>query len=167
MGNAGQILGEISDQRYRRNSSAALIVPTVPLCTPIKDWPADGGKALLAGDDHIVGAKGTVDNQNIAALVPATDNPDMGILRVKDQITDLGLRPGDAGTVAVLRHSAAAMANDVLSVRGVVEHPVHEPGAVQAVGPVGACGAVPCRCNLCEPPPAAVPAQDEAFNSDR
>lgn len=108
-----------------------------PSCTSIIDWSADGGKSLLAGDDHIVGAEGTVDDQNIAALVPTTDNPNMSVLRVKDQITDLCLRPGNAGTVAVLCHSATAMADDVLAVRGVVEHPVHKPGAVQAVGPVG------------------------------
>ena len=143
------------------------IAPQVPLYTSIKDWSADGGKSFLAGDDHIVGAEGTVDNQNIAALVPAADDPNMGVLRVKDQITDLRLRPGNASTVAVLRHSATAMANDVLAVRGVVEHPVHKPGAVQAIGPVGACGAVPCRCDLCKPSPAAVPAQDKAFDSDR
>lgn len=144
-----------------------LIVPIVPSCTSIKDWPADGGKSLLAGDDYIVGAEGTVDDQNISALVPATDNPDMGILRVKDQITDLCLRPGNAGTVAVLCHSATTMADDVLAVRGVVEHPVHEPGAIQAVGSVGTRGTAAYRCDLCEPSPAAVPAQDKAFDSDR
>ena len=143
------------------------IVPQVPLCTSITNWSANRGKSLLAGDDHIVGAEGTVDDQNIAALVPAADDSNMGILRVKDQITDLSLRPRNAGTVAVLRHSATAMADDVLAACGVIKYPVHKPGAVQAVGPVGTCGAVACRRNLCEPPPATVPAQDEAFDSDR
>ena len=76
-----------------------LIVPIVPSCASIKDGSADGGKSLLAGDDHIVGAEGTVDDQHVAVLVPAADDPNMGILRVKDQITNLRLRPRNAGTV--------------------------------------------------------------------
>lgn len=144
-----------------------LIVPIVPSFTPIKDWSADGSKPLLAGDDHIVGTKGTVQNQNIATLVPATDDPNMGVLRVKDQITDLRLRPGNTGTVSVLRHSATTVANDVLAACGIVEYPVHKAGTIQAVGPVGACGAAACRSDLRELPPAAVPAQDKALDSDR
>ena len=144
-----------------------LIVPIVPSCASIKDGSADGGKSLLAGDDHIVGAEGTVDDQNIAALVPAADNPDMGILRVKDQITDLRLRPGDAGAVAMLGHCSTAVADDVLTACGIVKHPVHKAGTIQAVGPVGAGGAAACRCDLCEPSPAAIPAQYKAFDSDR
>ena len=143
------------------------VAPQVPLRTSIKDWSADGSKSLLSSDDHIAGAEGTAVAQNIAALVPAADVSTMGILPVINQITDLCLRLRDTGTVAVPRPSATAMPDDVLTACGVVKHPVHEPGTVQAIGPVGARGAVPCRRDLCEPPPAAVPAQDKAFNSDR
>ena len=141
--------------------------PQTPLCTSIKDRPADSGKSLPACNDHIVIAAGAMQNENISPLVPAADDPNVSVLRVKDQIPDLRLRPGNAGTGAVLRHSAAAMTDDVLAVRGIVKHPVHEPRAIQAVGPVSACGTAARRRNLREPSPAAVPAQDEAFYSDR
>ena len=106
-------------------------------------------------------------NQDITAFIPSADNSYVSILRVKDQIPDLRLCPGNAGTVTVLCRSATAMADDVLAICSVIKYPIHKPGAVQTVGPVGTCGAVACRRDLCEPPPAAVPAQDKAFDSDR
>lgn len=121
----------------------------------------------MACNDHIVIATGTVQNQNTAALVPAAHNSNMGILRVKDQISNLCVRPGDIGAVTVLGHSSSSVADDVLAACGIVKHPVHKAGTIQAIGAVGAGGAAACRCDLREPSPAAIPAQYKAFDSDR
>ena len=116
---------------------------------------------------YIVLSAGTVADQQFPVLSPAHHNAHMGIIRVEGQITGLGLRLRYGSAVGVLGAGASAPAQDILAAGEVVEDPIHKPGAVQAVGPVGTCGAVACRRNLCEPPPATVPAQDEAFDSDR
>ena len=167
MENAADFSEGTSNQKCRCIAFVLPTAPKVPLFTSIVRWPTNGSKTFLACNDHIVVAAGTVQDQDIAALVPAAHNSNMGILRVKDQITDLRLGPGDAGAVAMLGHGSTAVADDVLTACGIVKHPVHKAGTIQAVGSVGAGGAAACRCDLCEPSPAAVPTQDEAFNSDR
>ena len=48
--------------------------------------PANGCKALDAGDHHIVVSAGAVDDEQIAALIPAAYDAHMGVLWVKYQI---------------------------------------------------------------------------------
>ena len=57
---------------------------------PVVAGPPDGGKSIRAGDDHIVGAEGTVDNEQVSALVPAAHNAHMGVPRVKHQVQGTG-----------------------------------------------------------------------------
>ena len=49
-----------------------------------------------------------------------------GIVWVKHQVTGLGVRPRNIGTIGVLHGGAAAMADDVTAARGVVKGPIHE-----------------------------------------
>ena len=53
----------------------------------------NGHKAACPGNDHIISTAGAVDHQQTAILVPAADNANMGIVRVKHQVTGLGIRP--------------------------------------------------------------------------
>ena len=103
------------------------------LCEKLR--PADAREAGRAGYDHVVGAAGTVDDLEIAGLVTAADDADVGILRVKNQVAGQGLLPGDGGTIGVLGVGSAAVADVVCAARGVV---IHEAGAVQTVG-AGRC----------------------------
>ena len=64
------------------------------LC-PVIQGASNGGKALQAGDDHIVGSAGAVNDQQIAVFIPAAHNANMGVLWIKHQIAGLGLLPGD------------------------------------------------------------------------
>jgi len=81
-----------------------------------------------------------VDCQQIAALVPAADDADVLIVRVEYEITGDGLRPCDLRAVGMLGVGAAAVAENVVPARGVVEYPIGKAGAIEAVGPVGAGG---------------------------
>lgn len=134
---------------------------------PVVHGPPDRGKAVRVSDDHIVGAEGTVDDQQVSALVPAAHDTHMGVLRVKHQITGQGLLPGDGGAVGVLGVGAPAVADDVLAAGYVVKYPVHKAGAVHPVGPVGAGGGAARRCHLAERAPTVVPAYGQGFYSDR
>ena len=86
----------------------------------------NGHKTVCPGDDHIVRAAGAVDHQQISILVSAADDANMGIVRVKHQVTGLCVRPRNIGAMAVLHGGAAAMADDVTAARGVVKGPIHE-----------------------------------------
>lgn len=74
-------------------------------------WPADGGKALDAGNHHIVVSAGTVDDEQIAALVPTAHNAHMGVLWVEYQIAGERLIPGNGGAVSVLTDRTAAVSD--------------------------------------------------------
>ena len=124
-------------------------------------------KALQAGDDHIVGSAGAVDDQQIAVFVPAAYNANMGVLWIKHQITRLGLLPGDGGTVGVLGVCPSAMADDVFAAGDIIKHPIDKSAAIQPVGAVGAGGGVACGGGFPERAPAGVPAENQGFNSDR
>lgn len=82
------------------------------------------GKAGGASNDYVVGAAGTVDNQQIAIVIPVAHDAYVFILRVKHQISRLGLVPRDVGTVGVLHVDTAAVAYDVLSIRDIVKYPI-------------------------------------------
>ena len=95
------------------------------------------GKAGGASNDYVVGAAGTVDNQQIAIVIPVAHDAYVFILRVKHQISRLGLVPRDVGTVGVLGMGAPAVTNYILAPGGVVKGPIKHAGTVQAEGPVG------------------------------
>ena len=79
-----------------------------------------------------------MDDLDISSAVKAADNTHMTVARVEDQIAGLGIRPSDRCAVAVLCRSPASVAYDVASSADVVENPIDEAGAVQAVGPPAA-----------------------------
>ena len=100
-----------------------------------------------------------MDDQQISVFIPAANDADMFIIVIKHQITGNGLIPGDIGAIGVLCCRAAAMTDDIASVRGIVEHPIDKAGAVQAVGTVGAGGGAALRRDLHGGSPAGIPAQ--------
>ena len=134
---------------------------------PVIQGASNGSKALQAGDDHIVGSAGAVDDQQIAVFVPAAHNTNMSIFWIKYQIAGLSLLPGDSSTVSVLHMSAPTMADDIFAVADIIESPVHKTGTVQPIGPIGAGCGVAVRPHLGELPPAGVPAENQGFYSDR
>ena len=58
---------------------------------------------------------------------------------------------------------AATLPNDVAAAAGVVERPIHEAGAVQAVRLLCTGGVAALGCDLCRLAPAVVPAQHQRF----
>ena len=94
------------------------------------DWPANGSKALQAGDHHIILAERTVDDEHVSAFISAAYDPHMLIVGIEHQIAGLGLIPRDGGTVGVLHVSAAAVAYDVLSISDIVKYPIDESTAI-------------------------------------
>lgn len=124
---------------------------------------SNGGKALQAGDHHIILAERTVDDEHVSAFISATYDSHMLIIGIEHQIAGLGLIPRDGGTVGVLGMGAPAVTNYILAAGGVVKGPIHHAGTVQAVGPVGACGGTARRCHLSERPPAGVPADHQGL----
>ena len=50
------------------------------------DRPADGRKAANAGDDRAVMAAGTMDDQQLAVHVPASDDADVFIAGIKHKV---------------------------------------------------------------------------------
>lgn len=100
--------------------------------------PAHNGKAGRAKLSHnnIILSAGTVADQQLPGLVPAYDDPDVAVVRVKGQVSRLGLGLGDIGAVAVLHDNAPAVAYDIAL--AVVEYPIHKAGTVKAEGPVSA-----------------------------
>ena len=124
---------------------------------------AYGGKALLFRDDHVVVAVGAVDNQDIAVLVPAAHDANVGVLRVEYQIARLGLGPCNRCTVGVLGAGTPAVAYGVGPIGDVVKYPVYKTGTVEAIGKICSAGGAASRPNLLDRPPAAVPANYPAF----
>ena len=100
--------------------------------------PAHNGKAGRAKLSHnnIILSAGAVADQQLPSLVPAYDDPDVAVVRVKGQVSRLGLGLGDIGAVAVLHDNAPAVAYDIAL--AVVEYPIHKAGTVKAEGPVSA-----------------------------
>ena len=73
-----------------------------PCSFSVIDRSADGSKATFSCDDHIVGAAGAVDDQEIPRLVPTAYDAHVFISGVEHQIPREGLVPGDGGAVCVL-----------------------------------------------------------------
>ena len=93
----------LSPLRGRR--TAAGCIPAAVLLILVRKVyrPANGCKALDAGDHHIVVSAGAVDDEQIAALVPAAYNAHMGVLWIEYQIAGQRLVPRDSGAVGMLR----------------------------------------------------------------
>ena len=69
---------------------------------------------------------------NVAERVMPHDNSGVPVAGIKDQIAGQGFQPRNRRTVSVLRRRAAAVTDEVRSAADVVEHPIHEAGAVQS-----------------------------------
>ena len=104
-----------------------------------------------------------MDNQDIAALIPAAHNANVGVLRVEYQVARLGLGPCNRCTVGVLGAGTPAVAYGVGPIGDVVKYPVYKTGTVEAIGKICSAGGVASRPNLLDRPPAAVPANYPAF----
>ena len=106
---------------------------------------SNGGKALQAGDHHIILAERTVDDEHVSAFISATYDSHMLIIGIEHQIAGLGLIPRDGGTVGVLHVDTAAVAYDVLSIRDIVKYPIDKSAAVQSIGSICVGGGVAVR----------------------
>ena len=104
-----------------------------------------------------------MDDLDIAVLVPAAHDTNMGVLRVEYQIAGLGLGPGNGRAVAMLHPGPSAVAYDVAAAGHIVKYPVHKTGTIHAVGPVGPRGGAASGPNLLDGPPAGVPAKDQGL----
>ena len=118
------------------------------------DWPANGSKAIQAGDHHIILAERTVDDEHVSAFISATYDSHMLIIGIEHQIAGLGLIPRDGGTAGVLHVGTAAVAYDVLSIRDIVKYPINKSAAVQSIGSICVGGGVAVRPYLGELAPA-------------
>ena len=90
------------------------------------DWPANGSKAIQAGDYHIILAERTVDDEHVSAFISAAYDSYVLVTGIEYQITRLGLIPRDGGTVGVLHGGSATMTDNVAATRSIVEHPIDE-----------------------------------------
>ena len=90
--------------------------------------PSYNGKAGRAklGYDNIVLSAGTMANQQLSGLVPAHNDPDMAVVRVKGQVSRLDLGLGNIGAVAVLHDYATAVAYDI-ALSSVIYSPLELP----------------------------------------
>lgn len=104
-----------------------------------------------------------MNDQHITALIKPTDDAHMGILWVKNEVAGDGLAPGNIGAVAMLHPCAASMSNHISAIADIVENPVHEAGAIQAVGPYRAAAGTAGGGDLPGRSPAGIPAEDETL----
>ncbi len=75
-------------------------------------------------------AAGTVDDEQIAAFIPAADDADVFIAGVEYQIAGQGIAHLYRCCIrAGWRH--LAVADDVLALRDIVEYPIHKAAAIQ------------------------------------
>ena len=86
-----------------------------------------------------------MDNQEVSVRVPAADDANVYVCRVKYEVARLRVAPYNVGAIAVLRGSSAAATGVVAAVRRVVECPIDEPAAIQSertyrAGGTAACG---------------------------
>lgn len=102
--------------------------------------PSCGGKPVCSGNRNIVCAGVAMDNQNIAAVVPTSNNSDVRVIGVENKVPGLSVGHGNICAVVMLAGCAAALTEDDFSVGSVIEYPIHEAGAVEAEGAVGAGG---------------------------
>lgn len=87
----------------------------------------------------------------------------MRIISIKHKIARLDFIPQDVGTVSMLAGCATTVFYDVLAVCGVVKDPIHEAGAVEAEGAVGAGGLAAFGPYLLKLAPSGIPAKHTGF----
>lgn len=124
---------------------------------------ADCGKAACVGDCDTVDTCGAMDDLEIAVFIPAADYADVGIVRVKHKVARLGVIPRDFRAVGALAGRTAAVTYDVFAVRGVVEHPIHIAGAIDATRPVGASSFASLRGDKRQLTPTGITANRQRF----
>ena len=69
---------------------------------------------------------GAMNDEQVSVLIPASYDTHMGIIRVKHKVARDGVLPSDRGAVGMLGMETTAMADDVVALRGVIEHPIHK-----------------------------------------
>ena len=95
------------------------------LSVSVVRWSAYGRKPGLSCDNNIVVSAGTMDNQNVSILIPASHNADVGIFRVEYQVAGVGLGPGNGRAVAMLHPRPSAVAYDIAAAGYIVKYPIH------------------------------------------
>ena len=108
-----------------------------------------------------------MDDENIAHAVVAADDPDVAVVRIKDEIAGQRVCPCNVGAVTMLRGCATAASGQICTARGVIKRPVYKAGAIQSerqhlAGRAAAGGSDRRRRS-----PAAVPAENKTLDSDR
>lgn len=71
-----------------------------------------------------------MDNQEVSVRVPAADDANVYVCRVKYEVARLRVAPYNVGAIAVLRGSSSTASGVVAAVRRVVECPIDEPRTV-------------------------------------
>ena len=85
-----------------------------------------------------------MDDQEIAVRVPAADETNVNVCRVKYEVARLSVAPCNVGAIAVLCGSSAAVPRIVAAVCCVVERPIDEPTTIQSKRSHRAGGAAAC-----------------------
>ena len=106
-----------------------------------------------------------MDDEDISVLIPTGDDPHMGVIRIEYQIAGKRVCPGDCRAIAVLAGCAAAVTDDVVTFRGVVEHPIDEAATIQTVWAAGSGAGTAVCCDLLHRPPAAVPSHRKGLSA--
>ncbi len=101
--------------------------------------------------------------QKIAAAIPAGDDSDVRVIDVENQIPGLGVGHGNICAVVMLAGCTAALTEDDFSVGSVIEYPIHEAGAVEAEGAVGAGGLAAFGPYLLKLAPSGIPTKHTRF----
>lgn len=125
--------------------------------------PANGGKTRCGklSDNNIIPPAGTVTDQQLPGRVSAYDDTDMTIIRVKCQVSRLGLGLGDVGAIGMLSAGTPTVTYDIAL--AVVECPIDEAGTVKPERAVSARRGIASGPYLCKLSPAGVPADGPAF----
>ena len=91
----------------------------------------------------------------------------MRIISIKHKIARLDFIPQDVGTVSMLAGYATTVSYDVLAVCSVVKNPIHEAGAVEAEGAVGAGGFAAFGPYFLKLAPSGIPTKYTRFPSPK
>ena len=104
------------------NITMVLLRKAVRLCNACE--------ACRTGDNNAICAAAAMDDQEIAVCVPAADDTNVYVCRVKYKVARLCVAPCNVGAIAVLCGSATAASGVVAAVRRVVECPIDETAAI-------------------------------------
>lgn len=121
------------------------------------------GKATGGGDYDIIRAGGAVDDLHIAIPVSAGDDSDVGVIGVENEVAGLGVGHCYFRAAVMLACYAASLPYDNRTVGSVIEYPIHEAGAVEAEGAVGAGGLAAFGPYLLKLAPSGIPTKHTGF----